>query len=83
MKHDQKVVLQALSFLDTFSKNQEYKGSLTIIYDYIMDLANLISQYQEQIDKNTDTLMKIIGVQNNREGRRKLEKMISKVKEKD
>lgn len=83
MKHDQKVVLQALSFLDTFSENQEYKGSLTIIYDYIMDLANLISQYQEQIDKNTDTLMKIIGVQNNREGRRKLEKMISKVKEKD
>ena len=83
MKHDQKVVLQALNFLDTFSENQEYKGSLTIIYDYIMDLANLISQYQEQIDKNTDTLMKIIGVQNNREGRRKLEKMISKVKEKD
>lgn len=73
MKHEQKVVLQALSFLDTFSENQEYKGNLTIIYDYIMDLANLISQYKKQIEKNTDVIMKMVGVNgNNREGRRKL-----------
>lgn len=73
MKHEQKVVLQALSFLDTFSENQEYKGNLTIVYDYIMDLANLISQYKEQIEKNTDVIMKMVGVNgNNREGRRKL-----------
>lgn len=80
MSHEKEEVLAALAFLDTFSDNQEYKKNITIFYDYFSDLIELVKEYEGQLAKSTDIMLKMVGANgNNREGRRKLQKISSKL----
>lgn len=76
MSHEKDEVMAALAFLDTFSHDADYKDKLTIIYDYFSDLVELVAQSQEQARKATTLLMQSLQLNENREGRRKLQKML-------
>ena len=72
MRHEKDEVLKALTFLDTFSANEEYKNNLTIVYDYFTDLVNLVNTAQEESKKANALLLKMVGEYGNRQGHRKL-----------
>ena len=79
MKHEKDEVLKALTFLDTFSTDKEYKDNLTIVYDYFTDLVDLVSVAQEESKKANTLLLKMVGEYGNRQGRRKLQKISQKL----
>lgn len=80
MSHEKEEVLAALAFLDTFSEDENYKKNMTILYDYFSDLVDLVKEYEEQTVKSTEMMLKMVGANgNNREGRRKLQKVTSKL----
>ena len=66
MKHEKDEVLKALTFLDTFSADKEYKNNLAIIYDYFTDLVNLVNAAQEESKKANTLLLKMVGEYGNR-----------------
>lgn len=80
MSHGKEEVLAALAFLDKFSQDENYIKNMTILYDYFTDLVNLVKGYEEQLERSTDVMLKMVGANgNNREGRRKLQKVTSKL----
>ena len=80
MTHDKDEVLVALVFLDTFSKDAKYQENLKVIYEYFTDLVDMVKEYESQLAKSTDLMLKMVSANgNNREGRRKLQKITSKL----
>lgn len=80
MSHTKEEVMQALTFLDNFSHDADYRDNLMTIYDYFNDLVTLTESYKEQATKSADMLLQMVGASaNNRQGRRKLQKITSKL----
>lgn len=57
MTHEQDEVMKALEFLDNFSDDFNYKQNLTIIYDYIGDIVEMMGNYKQTAEKTTKLLL--------------------------
>lgn len=57
MTHEQDEVMKALEFLDNFSDDFNYKQNLTIIYDYIGDIVEMMGSYKQAAEKTTKLLL--------------------------
>lgn len=80
MKHTHEETQAALDFVQNFSQDPEYLKNLTILYDYMTDLVELIGLYKTQSEQAIDNVLKAAGITGtNREARRKFERLSNKI----